>query len=343
MIDVDTVQFGHGSGGTLMSQLIDEFFVDSYIDKDLFKGDDATVLSSVSLNENQRIVMSTDSFVVDPHFFPGGDIGKLAVCGTINDVSTSGAVPVALSVAFVLEAGFKLEHLKQVCRSIAETSQEAGVPIITGDTKVVETGKCDGIYINTTGIGVVDKDKSMSGNSIRPGDVVLVSGTVGDHGICIMSQRDKFSFSTDLKSDCAPLNFLVKDVIEAAPDTRCFRDPTRGGLASCLNEFASQCDCDITINEVEVPVYKSVTSACEMLGLDPFQVANEGKMVVVVPPEQADAALSAMRSNKYGLQAAIIGYVEEKSLSQPKVFVTTPYGTKRILDKLAGQQLPRIC
>lgn len=343
MPNFNKVQLGHGSGGHMMSQLINDIFIDCYVDKDLYMGDDATVLSSFAPHNNQRLVMSTDSFVVNPLFFPGGDIGKLAVCGTVNDVSTSGAVPLALSISFVLETGFEIDDLRKICKSIADTAKEANVPIITGDTKVVESGKADKIYINTTGIGVVENNKALSGRKICPGDVVLVSGNVGDHGICIMSQRESFNFSSNLRSDCAPLNKLIQDVLKVAPDTRVFRDPTRGGIASTLNEFAEQSNVDITINQADIPVRKEVKASCDILGLDVLHVANEGKMICVCPPQQADAALNAMKSNIYGKQAALIGYVDKPKMDNPKVYVRTEYQTLRILDKLSGEHLPRIC
>lgn len=339
----DVISMAHGSGGIMSNELIHECFLDSYIDKDLYLGDDATVLNNFKLNPGQRICMSTDSFVVDPLFFAGGDIGKLAVCGTVNDISTSGAKCVALSLSFIIEEGFALCDLKKICKSIALCSEEAGVSIVTGDTKVVEKGKCDGLYINSTGIGIIDSNVDCSGTNIKDEDVVLLSGCIGDHAISILSQRKQLNFSSDLQSDCAPLNSLVADILKVCPNVSAFRDPTRGGIASALNEFAAQCDCDITINEVEVPVKKSVKSACDMLGFDVFHLANEGKMLCIVPPEYADDVLSVMRNNKYGKEAAIIGYVSKKSDENPKVYVQTEYHTKRILDMLVGQQLPRIC
>lgn len=339
----DKILMSHGSGGSMMSDLIEHEFVSSYIDKSLYLGDDATICSELKVAEGEKIAMSTDSYVVQPLIFPGADIGRLSVCGTVNDISTSGAVPYALSIGVILEEGLAISTLKEICKSIAKSAAEAKVKIVTGDTKVVEHGKCDGIYINTSGIGIVPDNVNLSGRNIQPGDVVLISGTIGDHGITIMSCREGLNFSTGMKSDAAPLNSLVADVLKVAPETRCFRDPTRGGVASALNEFAAQSHVDITINEVEVPLRREVKSACEMLGLDVFQVANEGKMIVIVPPEQADAALSAMRANNYGKEAAIIGYVDEVSGTSPKVYVQTEFKTRRILDKLVGEQLPRIC
>lgn len=262
-----------------------------------------------ALPASGRIAMSTDSFVVSPQFFPGGNIGRLAVCGTVNDVATSGANVRYLSCGFILEEGYPMDKLRQIVQTMAETAHEAGVKIITGDTKVVERGGADGVYINTAGVGEVPAGVTLSGANCRPGDVILVSGTLGDHGIAIMSQREGLAFSSTIESDAAPLNHLIADVLAAAPDTHCFRDPTRGGLASTLNEFAQASGVAMEVDEDAVPVRPDVQAACEMLGYDVLQVANEGKMVAVVPTEQADAALSAMRAARYGENAAIVGRV----------------------------------
>lgn len=337
-----TVMLGHGSGGTMMKRIIDEVFFEAYAGEELLRGDDAAVLPAVE--PGQRLSFSTDSFVVTPHFFPGGDIGRLAVCGTVNDVATSGAKPQYLSVGMILEEGYPIEDLRRICKSMAEAAAEAGVRIVTGDTKVVNRGHGDGVYINTSGVGVLDEGVDLGGAQIRPGDVVLVSGTLGDHGITIMSCRESLGFQAQVESDAAPLNHLIAEVLAAAPDVRCFRDPTRGGLASTLNEFASQAQVDIVIDEDAVPVKDAVRGACEMLGYDVLQVANEGKMVCIVAPDQAEAALRAMRANKYGKDAAIVGVVEPVNEERgPKVFLKTPFGSRRILDMLVGQQLPRIC
>lgn len=294
--------------------------------------------------EPPRLAFSTDSFVVSPHFFPGGNIGRLAVCGTVNDVATSGAAPKYLSVGVILEEGFAIADLRKIAMSMAAAAREAGVKIVTGDTKVVNRGKGDGIFINTSGVGVLPAGVNLGGQFIQPGDKVLVSGTLGDHGITVMSCRENLSFQAQVESDAAPLNHLIANVLAAAPGVRAFRDPTRGGLASTLNEFAEQAGADILIEEAAVPVRDAVRGACEMLGYDVLQVANEGKMVCVVPPAQADAALRAMRESKYGEDAAIIGDVREADPARgPKVLLQTPFGSTRILDMLVGQQLPRIC
>ena len=338
----ETVLLGHGSGGTMMKRIIDDVFFEAYAGEELLEGNDAASLPAPAAGE--RIAYSTDSFVVTPHFFPGGDIGRLAVCGTVNDVATSGAVPKFLSCGFILEEGFPVADLKRICKSMAEMAKEAGVHIVTGDTKVVNRGHGDGVFINTSGIGFIPSGVSLSGANCKPGDKILVTGTMGDHGITIMSCREELSFNADIQTDAAPLNHLIAEVIAAAPDTRCFRDPTRGGLASTLNELASQSGVDFIVDEGAVPVKDAVLGACEMLGYDVYQVANEGKMVCVVPAEQADAALVAMKANKYGVDAAIIGeVVETPEERDPRVSIRTGFGALRIMDMLVGEQLPRIC
>ena len=332
------VLLGHGSGGTMMKRIIDEVFFAAYAGEELMRGDDAAALPGPK--EGERLAFSTDSFVVTPHFFPGGNIGKLAICGTVNDVATSGAVPKYLSCGFVLEEGYPIEDLKKICQTMAET----GVHLVTGDTKVVNRGHGDGVFINTSGVGFIPKGVDLSGAHCKPGDKILVTGTLGDHGITIMSCRESLSFAAPVESDAAPLNHLIAEVLAAASDTRCFRDPTRGGLASTLNELAEQSQVDMLVKEADVPVKDAVLGACDMLGYDVMQVANEGKMVCVVPADQAEAALAAMHANKYGVDAAIVGEVAEMVPERgPKVYLETPLGSKRILDMLVGEQLPRIC
>ena len=341
----EKVMMGHGSGGVMMKRIIDDVFFAAYAGDDLRRGDDAAVLRPEALAAGERLAFSTDSFVVTPHFFPGGDIGRLAVCGTVNDVATSGARPLWLSCGFILEEGYPMEDLRRICASMASAAAEAGVAIVTGDTKVVNRGHGDGVYINTSGVGVVPAGVDLGGGKCQPGDAVLLSGTLGDHGIAIMGCREGLSFSAGVESDAAPLNGLIADVLAAAPGAvRCFRDPTRGGLASTLNELAAQSRADIGIDEEAVPVRDAVRGACDMLGYDVFQVANEGKMVCVVAPEAADAALAAMRANRYGADAAIVGsVVESDSERGPRVTVRNAFGGRRILDMLVGEQLPRIC
>jgi hydrogenase expression/formation protein HypE len=333
----DRILLSHGSGGTMMRELIEDVFISRFNDEALLRMDDAASL----VVPPGRLALTTDTYVVTPRFFPGGDIGKLAVAGTVNDVATAGAVPMFLTVGFVLEEGLMVEELVRILDSMVAVATEAGVRIVTGDTKVVERGHGDGIYINTAGVGVVRDGLDLSSSHCRPGDVVLLSGTLGDHGIAVMSVREGLSFGTDILSDAAPLNHLVGAVLDAAPDVRCFRDPTRGGLASCLNELAGASGVSMTVDEDSVPVREQVRGACEMLGYDVYQVANEGKMVAIVPAEQADAALAAMRGSKYGEDAAIIGQVTEGPAG--RVYVQTTFGARRIMDMLVGEQLPRIC
>lgn len=336
----ETVLLGHGSGGTMMKRILDEVFFEAYAGEELREGNDAARLPQ----EPGRVAFSTDSFVVTPHFFPGGDIGRLAVCGTVNDVATSGAVPRYLSCGFILEEGFPVEDLKKICQTMADVAREAGVHIVTGDTKVVNRGHGDGVFINTSGVGFIPEGIDLSGAYCKPGDKVLVTGTLGDHGITIMACREDLSFNADVRTDAAPLNHLIQEVIAAAPGTRCFRDPTRGGLASTLNELADQSGVDFVVEEDAIPVKDAVRGACEMLGYDVYQVANEGKMVCVVPADEANAALAAMKNNKYGVDAAIIGEVVETPEGRdPRVSLRTGFGTMRIMDMLVGEQLPRIC
>lgn len=346
MVANDRVLMSHGSGGTMMKRIIDEVFLKAFGDCPEARGDDAAVceIATPGSDSPTRIALSTDTFVVTPRFFPGGDIGRLAVCGTVNDVATSGAQVRYLSCGFVLEEGLPIADLERICASMAEAASEAGVSIVTGDTKVVGQGSCDGLFINTTGVGVVAEGIELSGANCKPGDKILISGTIGDHGIAIMSTREGLSFSTTIESDAAPLNHLISNVLGAAPGVRCFRDPTRGGLASTLNELASQSGVSMVVRESAVPVSSQVRGCCEMLGYDIYQVANEGKMVCVVAPEDAQAALDAMRASKYGENAAIIGEVVEISDNgHPLAYVSTDFGSRRIMDMLVGEQLPRIC
>jgi hydrogenase expression/formation protein HypE len=333
----DRILLAHGSGGTMMKELVEELFVAEFGDDALKRMDDAAALPF----PGSRLAFSTDTYVVHPLFFPGGDIGRLAICGTVNDVATSGATPLYISVGFVLEEGMPVEELKRIITSMHAAAEEAGVRIVTGDTKVVERGHGDGCYINTAGVGVLPEGLDLSGSHCKPGDVVLLSGTLGDHGIAVISTREGLSFSTDIRTDAAPLAALVAAVLAAAPDVRCFRDPTRGGLASTLNELAGASGVSITVDERAVPVHDQVRGACEMLGYDVFQVANEGKMVAVVPAEQAESALAAMKASPYGEDAAMVGTVAESPAG--KVYVRTGFGATRVMDMLVGEQLPRIC
>ena len=288
-----------------------------------------------------RLVMATDSHVVSPLFFPGGDIGALAVHGTVNDVAVMGATPLYLSAGFILEEGFPLGELKRIVESMAAAARAAGVAIVTGDTKVVEQGKGDGVFINTTGVGVLRPGAQLGGARARPGDVVLLSGTLGDHGMAIMSLRESLAFDTEIVSDSAALHGLVAALLDTGADVRCLRDPTRGGLATTLNEIARQSGVGMTLDEAAIPVQAQVQAACEVLGLDPLYVANEGKLVAIVAPQDAGRALAALRAHPLGAQAACIGTV----LADENRFVqmTTRFGGRRIVDWLSGDQLPRIC
>jgi hydrogenase expression/formation protein HypE len=331
------VDMSHGGGGRAMAQLIDELFQRSFDNEWLRQANDQAAFTVPP----GRLVMATDSHVVSPLFFPGGDIGCLSVHGTVNDVAMSGAVPLYLAAGFILEEGFALADLKRIVESMAAASKEAGVPVVTGDTKVVEKGKGDGVFITTTGVGVVPAGVNISGDRARPGDRILVSGNIGDHGVAIMSLRENLSFETAIQSDTAALHGLVAAMVAAVPGIHCLRDPTRGGLATTLNELARQSGAGMLIDEAAVPVQRAVEAACELLGLDPMYVANEGKLVAICAPADADALLAAMRAHPLGRGAAIIGEV----LEDPHHFVQmrTRFGGKRIVDWLTGDQLPRIC
>ena len=331
------VELSHGSGGRAMAQLIEELFAAAFRNPWLDQRNDQACLELPP----GRIAMTTDSYGVSPLFFPGGDIGSLAVHGTVNDLAMAGAWPLHLSAGFILEAGFPLADLKRIVESMAQAARAAGVSIVTGDTKVVERGKGDGVFINTTGIGVIPEDIQLSGDRARPGDSILLSGTLGDHGVAVMSQRADLDFETTLQSDSAALHELVAAMIAAAPGLRCLRDPTRGGLAATLNELAAQSGVGMHLREAAIPVRPEVAAACELLGLDPLYVANEGKLVAICPPEDVEHVLAAMRAHPLGAAAALIGTVRE----DPHHFVTmeTIFGGNRLVDWLSGEQLPRIC
>jgi hydrogenase expression/formation protein HypE len=288
-----------------------------------------------------RLAFTTDSYVVNPIFFPGGDIGKLAVCGTVNDLAMNGAKPLYLSLSAIIEEGFPIGELEQIMRSIKKAAEEADVSIITGDTKVVNQGQADKLFITTSGVGIISPGVDISGANARAGDKVLLSGTIGDHGISIMSQREGLRFSMTLESDCAPLNKLVSQILEASSKIHCLRDPTRGGLATTLNEFAQQSKVGIVVEELKIPVKEEVKAACELLGLDPIYVANEGKMVAIVDLSDADRILARMKQNSYGKDAAIIGEITKEHPG--KVIMKTKLGPSRIVDMLSGELLPRIC
>ena len=350
--DYERVLLGHGSGGKMSADLIGRLFVPGLGGNTLAAMEDQ---ATVGLNGHAdggggaRIAITTDSFVVQPIFFPGGDIGKLAVHGTVNDLAVGGVEPLFLSAAFILEEGLAMADLKRIVASMREACEEAGVALVTGDTKVVDRGKGDQIFITTTGVGVVPAMPAEAGTpgrnlsiaNARPGDRVIVSGTIGDHGITIMSAREGIEFETPLTSDTAALNGLTRAMLDACPFIRCMRDPTRGGVSSALNELAEASGVGVRIDEAAVPLRREVRGACEMLGLDPLYVANEGKLIAAVPPEDADRLLETMRTHPLGRDAAVIGEVTDDHPGM--VILRSLIGGERVVTMLAGEQLPRIC
>ena len=337
-----SVNLAHGSGGRAMRDLIEDVFVSTFDNPMLAALEDQAVVPLAQLAAyGDRLAFTTDSYVVDPLFFPGGDIGTLAVSGTVNDLAVSGATPLFLSCSVVIEEGFAVESLRRVAASMQRVALVAGVAVVTGDTKVVERGCADKLFINTAGIGVVRRDVSVSARHARPGDVVIVNGYLGDHGAAILVARQQLALESDVESDCAPLNGLITVMLNACPQIHCLRDATRGGVATVLNEFAQSSNVTIRIREADVPLREEVKGACEILGLDPLYLANEGKLVAVVPPHAADRVLAAMRAHPLGREAAAIGEVEEGPGGL--VVLHTVFGGQRIVDMLVGEQLPRIC
>jgi hydrogenase expression/formation protein HypE len=332
------VDLSHGAGGRAMGQLIEDVFHNAFDNDWLRAGNDQSAFEV----EAGRMVMTTDGYVVSPLFFPGGDIGSLAVHGTINDIAMAGARPLYLSASFIIEEGFPLADLKRIADSMGAASRVANVPVITGDTKVVERGKADGVFISTAGVGVTPPGVVLTSDAARPGDVVLLSGTIGDHGVAVMSKRENLEFDTEILSDSAALHHLTAAIIAAGgAGVRLMRDPTRGGLAATLNELAHQSGVGFSLREEAIPVRPEVAAACEFLGLDPLNVANEGKLIAIVAPEAADAVLAAMKADPLGTRAAIIGAAVEDA--NRFVEMRTSFGGGRIVDWLAGEQLPRIC
>lgn len=333
------ITLSHGAGGKASHNLIEALFVRELANPLLEELADSTVFSPSTIGP--RLAFSTDSYVVKPRFFPGGDIGELAVNGTVNDLAMSGARPLYLSVGLILEEGLPVAELERVVRSIASSAAAAGVAVITGDTKVVERGKGDGLYVNTSGVGTVPHDVDLSPRHVREGDRVIVSGSIGDHGMAIMIARGELELEVDLQSDTAPLHALVDDLLEMVDGVRCLRDPTRGGVATVLNELAVAADLGVVVEESALPIRPEVTGACEILGIDPLYVANEGKLIAVVAPEDAERALEALRRHGIGEEAAIIGTV----VAEPEgmVLLSTEFGGTRVVDMLAGDPLPRIC
>jgi len=335
----DTIVMGHGSGGKMMHDLIADVFVSAFANPTLSAGNDA---GSVPGKGGGRLAISTDSHVVKPLFFPGGDIGKLAVCGTVNDVAMLGAKPLYLTAGFILEEGLNVETLRRVVTSMRETAAKAGVSIIAGDTKVVEKGKADGMYITTAGFGEIqDYPQEIGGQMARPGDKVILSGTIGDHGIAVLSARGELGFESAVVSDVAPLSGMILSLLEVSENIHVLRDPTRGGVATSLNEIAGQSQTGIVLQEHAIPVNPAVHAACEMLGFDPLYVANEGKLIVICSPEDEQMVLDTMRAHPYGTHAVTIGEVTKEPAG--RVIMKTLIGSHRVVDVLAGEMLPRIC
>ena len=335
----DTIVIGHGSGGQMTHDLIQNIFQSQIGNEYLFQGNDS---AKIKLPNNQsQIAISTDSHVISPLFFPGGDIGRVAVCGTVNDITTSGAQPLFLTAGFIIEEGFPVSSLQRIVKSIAETCLEAGVKIVAGDTKVVEKGSADGIFINTSGFGVIPDNRQLGGEFAQPGDAVLITGTLGDHAIAVLQARGELGFDSNIESDVAPLNYMIDNLLTAVPDVHVLRDPSRGGLATSLKEIACQSQVGIDLFEKHIPINHQVRSACEMLGFDPLYLANEGKMIIILPDNHAEKALEIIKKSPYGKNAKRIGLITHE---HPKdVLLHTPYGSTRLLDMLAGEILPRIC
>jgi hydrogenase expression/formation protein HypE len=337
VLDHPQIVLGHGSGGKLSADLVRKLFLPAFRNPYLERLDDQAV---VELN-GTRLAFTTDAFVVTPIFFPGGDIGRLAINGTVNDLAMSGARPLYIAAAFILEEGLLTDDLRRVIDSMRAAAMEAGVQLVTGDTKVVPRGKADQLFITTTGLGVLETPGDISADRARPGDQIVLSGTIGDHGIAVLSQRENLEFESSIESDTAPLHALVAGMLKASDQVHCLRDPTRGGLATTLNEIADRSGVGMEVKEADIPVREAVKGACEILGLDPLYVANEGKLVAVVAREAAGTVLEAMREHPLGRESRIIG---EVVAGHPRmVLAKTGIGGSRVLDSLLGEQLPRIC
>ena len=334
----DIIQLSHGDGGLKSRQLVNELLME-YLGNDILaKLDDSAILE---MGCNKKTAFTTDSFVVNPIFFPGGDIGKLSICGTVNDLATTGCNPAALSLSFILEEGLLISDFKKILSSIRATLKEAGLFIVTGDTKVVEKGSADKIFINTAGIGTIDDDYIINTSKIEAGDIIIINGPISDHGLSILSQRKEFDFRTDIISDCAPLSGLVSDMKSVSKNIHALRDATRGGLATVLCEISENISKNIEISEVSIPLRQQARGICEFLGMDPLYIANEGKMVAFVGKDDAEVVLNAMKKNKYGKESVIIGEVKDNN--RGIVLLNTEIGTKRIVDMHYSEQLPRIC
>jgi len=338
----DRIILGHGSGGKLTNDLVEKIFKPHFLNPALEKNNDFADVRILQSQSTGRIVISTDAHIVSPIFFPGGDIGRLAVCGTVNDIAMSGGIPLFLSASFIIEEGLEMSILRQVAQSMNAAAKEAMVEIVAGDTKVAEKGKADHLFISTTGIGWVSEEIQIGGEKAQVGDTIIITGSIGDHGIAVLAQRGELGFRTSIKSDVAPLNGLISSLLKEVPDIHVLRDPTRGGLATTLNEIANQSHVDILINEKDIPIKQEVQAVCEILGFDPLYVANEGKAIVIIPDEKSRKALQILKEHPYGREAKIIGNVIAKS-EKPRVKIRTRIGTSRIIDTLSGELLPRIC
>lgn len=343
----DKIVLGHGSGGRMSHDLIQNIFLSSYSNPVLHAANDAGVVNFdetfVIKGKNQigQIAISTDAHVISPIFFPGGDIGRLAICGTVNDVAMMGAQPKYITASFILEEGLEIDVLEKITRSMKIAADEAGVQIVAGDTKVVQKGKADQIFISTTGVGIIPEGVVIGGGYAQDGDIVILSGSIGDHGIAVLAARGDLGFAAEVQSDVAPLNHLVKAIIDTGATVHTLRDPTRGGLATSLNEIAEKSQICIEIKESQIPINPVVNSACELLGFDPLYVANEGKMIAIVAQEHSELVLDSMHNNKYGIGATIIGKVSSAPVN--RVLLHTRLGSKRVVDMLSGEMLPRIC
>jgi len=335
----NNILLGHGSGGKLTHTLIKDLFVKYFDNHILSQQTDSALLQTGSSN----IAFTTDSYVVDPIFFPGGNIGKLAVCGTVNDLAVSGAIPKYISASFIIEEGFSLKELDIIVSSMAAEAKKAGVLIVTGDTKVVNKGQCDKLFINTAGIGILDANqlKISSGKCIMAGDKIIINGAIADHGMAIMASRNFGNFKSDIKSDCACLNHMIKEIIDAGCNVKFMRDATRGGIATILSELSENNEIGIEIDESKVPVNENVRGMCELLGFDPFYVANEGKIIIVASAVDAEKVVALMKKNEFGKESSIIGDIVDSH--RGKAILKTGIGGSRIIDMLAGEQLPRIC
>ncbi len=341
-LHAESITLAHGSGGKAMRDLIDEIFVKEFANDQLALLEDQARFDLTALQAHgDRLAVTTDSYVIDPLFFPGGDIGKLAVTGTVNDLAVSGAKPLYLTCGMILEEGLAIDDLRRIVRSMQTTAQQAGVKIVTGDTKVVHRGAADKLFINTAGIGVIPKGININSTNANPGDAIIINGYVGDHGAAVVDARGEMSLNNTIKTDCCPLNSLIDSMLEVCPDIHCMRDATRGGIATVLNEFAQSSQVGIRIHEDAIPIRNDVRGMCEILGLDPLYLANEGKVVTITPKDKAEELIDAMQAHSAGIHSAVIGEVTETP--KDTVILSTSFGGERIVDMLVGEQLPRIC